>query len=362
MASLKVCAFVPLLFVTSSVAAAQDLPAEVLLLARIKAHLREQMAVVPNYTCLETVSRFVAEHGTQLKSPAKMTPLDTVRLEIVYSDGHEWYGSPGDRDMAVDNLMTLVGGGMMGNGAFASTLNNVISGALFTWVGEETAGGRKSLRYDFRLARSAQALEVSIRGGAGNVGEEGSLWVDAESLDLIRIESHATEIPARLPLEEASSTVSYAPVRIGGGNVLLAQQADMHMLESRGTESYDRIDFSHCRSYSTEAGIRFDARQRGRVNRRPGCRQRGTPGEGGSSRRVSRSRTNSPSGALSGRCNVHRGAGVYGSESARRRDRTVLCGHSEHGQEPADQASAYGTHGCEPDRQRDLKERNRNPA
>src|ERR1017187_6562215 len=68
------------------VAAAQSLlPPGVLLLARVKAHMREELARLPHCSCLETVRRDHQAAG------GVMRPLDTVRLEVLYSDHKELY-------------------------------------------------------------------------------------------------------------------------------------------------------------------------------------------------------------------------------------------------------------------------------
>lgn len=240
------------------VAAPQDLAPDVLLLARIKSHMREELSHIPNYTCLETISRFRKDPSSDPPANKQLTPLDTVRLEIVYSNHREWYGSPGGRNLSVENPVGFVGGGMIGNGAFALMLNNVLEGASFTYRGEETVGGRPAVRYDFRVLRMMKPLKITILGGDAMVGEEGSLWADPQSLDLIRLESRVDEIPPYLPLVEASTKVNYARMRIGDSNALLAQQADSHMLNIAGVESYNRLEFTHCSAYSTQSDIRFD--------------------------------------------------------------------------------------------------------
>src|SRR5579863_1374611 len=240
------------------VAAPQDLAPDVLLLARIKSHMREELSRIPNYTCLETISRFRKDPASDPPSNKQLTPLDTVRLEIVYSNHREWYGSPGDRNLSVDNPVGFIGGGMIGNGAFALMLNNVLEGGSFTYRGEETLAGRTAVRYDFRVLRMLKPLKISILGGEAMVGEEGSLWADPQSLDLIRLKSRVDEIPLYLPLLEATTNVDYARMRIGGYNVLLAQQADSRMLNIAGVESYNRLEFTHCSAYSTQSELRFD--------------------------------------------------------------------------------------------------------
>ena len=127
-------------------AAGQAVAPEVLLLARIKAHLRKELSHLPNYTCLETIDRFQKEYVRparfRSKNKSKMQALDTVRLEVAYSDRREWYGSPGARNFTDDNPAAFIGSGMIGTGAFALTPRNLFIAdvATFTYRGEEAVG------------------------------------------------------------------------------------------------------------------------------------------------------------------------------------------------------------------------------
>jgi hypothetical protein len=242
-------------------AAGQDLAPEVLLLAHIRSHMRGELSRVTNYTCLETTARFRSEPGSRPKALSKMQPLDTVRLEVAYTNHREWYGSPGDRTFSEDHPVAFIGSGMIGNGFFAITLNNIFVSdlATFTYRGEETLGGRTASRYDFHLPRMLGGFKVSLAEGAGEVGEEGSFWADPQSLDLIRLESQADEIPPYLPLTAMTLNVNYARTRIGESGVLLAQAADLHMLKTAGEENYNHLEYTHCRAFSAQSDIRFDS-------------------------------------------------------------------------------------------------------
>jgi hypothetical protein len=237
-----------------------DLKPEVLLLSRIKRHLREELTHIPNYTCLETISRFRGDRKSAAKSGKELAKLDTIQLEIVYTDGREWYGSPGAGRLSVDNPVAFIGGGMIGNGAFAMALNNMVEGGIFTYRGEDPVGGRRAVKYDFHIPALTKPLQITMEGAIGVVGEEGSIWVDPDSLDLIRVESHAVEIPPYLPIEEASMSVEYARMRIAGTDTLLAQAADSRLIDDSGIESYNRMEFTHCHSYSTSSEITFDTK------------------------------------------------------------------------------------------------------
>jgi hypothetical protein len=138
----------------------------VLLLSRIKARLGDELSHVPNYTCLETIARFHKEGSRRIRSLAALQPLDTVALEIVYSNHREWYGSPGDRSLSVDNPATFVGAGLIGDGPFALGLAAIIHGASFTYRGEETVGGRLAVRYDYHLSAQLKPLTTkTVRCG-----------------------------------------------------------------------------------------------------------------------------------------------------------------------------------------------------
>ena len=246
-------------------AAAQDLAPEVLLLAHIRSHMRTELSGVTNYTCLETTARFHSESGSHSKTPPKMQPLDTVRLEVAYTNHREWYGSPGDRNFSEDNPAAFIGSGLIGNGFFAITVSNIFVSdmATFAYRGEETLGARTASRFDFRLPRRLGGFTVSLVEGSGAVGEQGSFWADPQSLDLIRLESQVDEIPAYLPLVEMTVNVNYARTRIGEHSVLLAQEAGLHMLKTTGEENYNHLEYTHCRAFSAQSEVRFDSEPQG---------------------------------------------------------------------------------------------------
>jgi hypothetical protein len=239
----------------AAAAAVQNLPPEGMRLRRIKDHVRDDFAQLPNCTCLETITRFHKEaHATRLRS------LDRIGLEVVYNNGHEWYGSPGARDLSEENPTSFIGAGMISNGIFGITLHNLFSSdlATFTERGADALAGHAAIRYDFRLSQKLSGLNISIPGGSGNVGEAGSFWVDAKTFDLLRLEARAEDIPAYLPLTSATYTVDYTRTRIGAFDAALVKQADLDLKLGSGVEDYDHFDFTHCRAFEAHSNIRFE--------------------------------------------------------------------------------------------------------
>ena len=92
--------------------AQQELPPDLLLLAKIKVKMAENLDRLPNYTCEQTIER------SRRRAPArKFELLDTVRLEVALVENRELYGWPGANRITESDLSNLVGG-TIGNGDF----------------------------------------------------------------------------------------------------------------------------------------------------------------------------------------------------------------------------------------------------
>src|SRR5215472_6355787 len=101
---------------------AQDLlPPEVLMLSRIRTHVKQALDHLPDCTCIETVSRFHKAAGQDFK------PIDTVVFQILFSGNKELFTWPGETKWE-DNPFTFVHSGMLGNGLFALHLRAIFSG------------------------------------------------------------------------------------------------------------------------------------------------------------------------------------------------------------------------------------------
>ena len=231
-----------------------------LLLSRIKRHVKQELEHLPAYTCLETVQRFTNRSG-KLKG---LAPLDTVRLEILYTGSRELYTSPGAQDFHDHDPSSYTAGGLMGDGIFASHLHSVFvsESALFTYRGEDTVarerGWTRAVRYDFRIPLSLSGWTVTVGSASGLVSSKGSFWADPESLELLRMDVYAGDVPPTLPVSEVRLSLVYGRMRIGADDIMLPQTAEMRLLQMDGTESLDDFEFTHCRSYQVESSVTFN--------------------------------------------------------------------------------------------------------
>ena len=249
--------FLAVAAMTSPAAFAQQLAPEVVLLAHVKAHVREAFAHLPNYTCLETMERF-----SRASTEGRLRLVGAVGMDVLYTGGAELYAAPGANRFQEENPVAFTGAGLMSTGAFALHLKAVFlnANAQLTWRGEEQLEGRRTARWDFVVSRFDSGLTIHA-GGGGPAGIQGSVWVNPDTLDVLRLEDHAFDIPPLLQIKEASTTVNYARMRVGQDVVMLPQEGMVHVLSTGNSDAEDRnlFAFTHCRAFEARSSIKFDA-------------------------------------------------------------------------------------------------------
>jgi hypothetical protein len=239
----------------AGVASSQDLPPGVLLLSRVKNHIKEELQHLPDISCLETVQReYQPAKGT-------MRPLDTVRLEVLTNGHKELFASPGDRKFSERHPISYVGSGMLGNGLFGLYLNDIlVTGNVSNeYKGEEDLGGRRLARFDYRLPLMWSGQTIQIEEGSGKVSLHGSYWADPQTYDVLWLELNADDFPPTLPVTEATTSISYARTRLGDNLVvLLPESAEFRLVKYSGEIIQNRIEFTHCREFGAESTINFN--------------------------------------------------------------------------------------------------------
>jgi hypothetical protein len=240
-------------------AGAQELPPETIKLARIRQKATENLSRIPDYTCLETVERSWRAPGWR-----SFTPVDTVRFEVAHVGGRELYSWPGARRLGDTPLASLIGFGVTGSGDFALRAGNIFlsRAPLFRYAGEENLGGRRALRYDYRVSLLGSNSTVSNFDRRAYVAYHGAFWADAETLELMRITSEADDIPPELEVSSSFTQIDYGKLPIAGSDFLLPQRAELRMA-SRIDESRNVTVFSQCRKYVARSAVSFEPRPEG---------------------------------------------------------------------------------------------------
>ncbi len=224
------------------------------LLNRIKTRAEQNLKGLPNYTCLQTIER------SQRSAPAlPFEPVDRIRLEVALIDKQELFAWPGAGNFEEKDISEFVPGGSASTGSFALHAYAIFlsHGPSFSYVGEESRGGSRVIRYDYRVPRAESGYYLRRPLREAEVGYHGSFWVDARTLDLVRLEVIADDIPPDLELTEATDAVEYSRVRIGTGDFLLPSSSELSLADTGGSTSLNRTQFSGCRQFTGEAILSF---------------------------------------------------------------------------------------------------------
>ena len=241
-----------------------ELPHEVVMLRRIKNKMAANLSRVPNYTCLETINRGArAPERLVIAVPGKQVPFrrkDVMRLEVAEVGGHELYADAGAHVFEKSDIRDFMRGGLLGNGTFTAFANILFVSDIptFHYVGEEQINGRTLLRYDYTVPQFMSGYQVGTNLGWAMVAYHGSFWADPQTLDAVRIEVDADEVPEYTGLSGAWDRVDYAISRIGSADVLLPLNGELRTRDLKGWESANQIAFTHCREYGVQAVIKFD--------------------------------------------------------------------------------------------------------
>jgi hypothetical protein len=228
---------------------------ETVLLARIRNVVSENLARLPDFTCVQTIERSQREPGSK-----RFRFVDNIRLEVALVEGKELYAWPGSPRFEERDLRDMVGGGAIGTGDFALHAKSIYLGgaAQFTYQGTEELRGRKVHVFQYRVPMADSRFIMRIEKAEGPVGYQGHGYNDAETLEIARIEIHIDEIPPYLPLKEGHKVIDYAPMDIGGARHVLPVSMEMTLVGLNGGESRNRAVFSGCKQYQGESRLVFE--------------------------------------------------------------------------------------------------------
>ncbi len=243
-----------LLFAPLVACECQQLPVDLPLLGQVKARMVENLTRLPNYTCAETIER-----GQRVLSSKNFQTHDTVHLEVALVEGHEVYGWPGSKRIAESELSALVGG-TIGNGDFGLLVKSIFlaSGTLFHYVGPEKLGSRSAVRWNYRVPLPVSGYRLRVPPNEAVVAYHGSFWINPETLDLIRLQLAADDIPEVLGLQTSTKAIEYQRSQIGSYEFLLPKTSELAMSDFNGVENRNLTTFHDCRQYSGESVLSFD--------------------------------------------------------------------------------------------------------
>jgi hypothetical protein len=190
----------------------------------------------------------------------KLLTADRLRLDVAIIDNNESYSWVGEDRFQDQSLSELVRIGSTSTGAFGSFLNAIFisEGASYVYKGESQKKGRRALEYAFAVPLWRTSYVVANQAVSRRTPYSGTFAVDAQTLDLLRLEIHADSLAPELQMCELTSTLDYTQVRLNNLDFLLPSEADSLVINTDGHESLNRTVFSGCHQFMGESKLIFD--------------------------------------------------------------------------------------------------------
>jgi len=210
---------------------------------------------IPNFTVQQNTTRY---YSTAF--PAQWRALDVVTSDVVVVDGKEDYrniqvnGKPSSR--AVEKS------GAWSTGEFVTMLEDVLSPytqATFRKSTDETLGGRPSYTYNFRVLQENSNWDIYAPDGSkATPAFTGTIWIDKETFNIMRIEEQTGPMPSSFPFDKAESVVEYSFVRIDNKSYTLPVHSEVLTCQ-RGSSACTKneINFQNYKKFEADSTITF---------------------------------------------------------------------------------------------------------
>jgi hypothetical protein len=242
-----------------------------LLLQRIRTRITAHLSQLHNYTCHAVIDRVVRSANT-----GNFDHQDRVDLEVAFVGDRELFSPAGEARFKEQPIHQIVPPGMIGNDAFGSHDDDVFAGnaATFSYAGSCKKDGHKTFRYNFRVPRESKLLLLKQNDSAeAAVGYQGSFYVDAETLDMVRLEWKTDSIPPEVGLSRVEKSMRYKVVRIGNSNFSLPSHSELSSVDQKGNYHLNTTTLERCLEFTGDSIVTYGTPTDGASVTRPSTEQ-----------------------------------------------------------------------------------------
>jgi hypothetical protein len=211
---------------------------------------------LPNYVCQEVTTRYASE--TRVPS---WQVIDMVSAEVVYENHKESY-----RNLMINGKATKKAPeetGAWSTGEFGTILRNLFdpgTDADFRYGEDDTIAHRSASVYKFDVERLRSSWKIWVPGQYILPAYKGSIWIDKETANVLRIEMQAQEIPEEFPRIAVESAVDFDYITLGTPEKFLLPVHAEVLSCSRNSNECERnvIEFRNYHKFTGESTIKFN--------------------------------------------------------------------------------------------------------
>ncbi len=211
---------------------------------------------LPNYVCQEVTTRYVSE----TRQPSWQV-IDVVSAELVYENRKESY-----RNLAINGKPTKKAPedtGAWSSGEFGTILRNLFepgTDADFKYAEDDTIAHQSASVYKFAVERLRSSWKIWVPGQYILPAYKGSIWIDKQTANTLRIEMQAQEIPEEFPRIAVETAVDYDYITLGTPEKFLLPVRAEVLSCARGSNECERnvIEFRNYHKFTGESIIKFN--------------------------------------------------------------------------------------------------------
>jgi hypothetical protein len=225
------------------------------ILQQIRSKMMEHFSQLRNYTCHVVVDRLIKRAGYNT-----LERQDRVNLEAAFVGEKELFSRAGETHFEERSVSSMVSGGMISNNAFGFHEDAVLSGdgPEFKYRGPCKKDGHKTYRYDFHIGEGNSQFLVRHNAAEAIVGYKGTIWADADTLDIVRVDWKTDHIPSSVGISSIEKTMHYKILRIGHTAFLLPSASELAAYDERGNFSLNMITLEACREFTGESQVTYE--------------------------------------------------------------------------------------------------------
>jgi len=211
---------------------------------------------LPNYICQEVVTRYASAS----RQP-NWQALDIVSADLVYDNHKESY-----RNLQVNGKATKKAPeetGAWSTGEFGTILGSLFdpgTDADFEYREDDNIAHRAAHVYRFEVTRPHSNWKIWVPGQYIIPAYKGSIWIDKETANVLRIEMQAVDIPEQFPEISVETAVDYDYISLGTPEKFLLPVRAEALDCARNSNECERntIEFRNYHKFAGESTIKFN--------------------------------------------------------------------------------------------------------
>lgn len=223
---------------------------------KVRAYALGYAKNLPNFTCTQTTRQMMAR-----ESFGKMLPPagNVIEEQVSFVDNREIRkvvrinGRPAAAE-GPDQQSGTISRGEFGN--LIESIFDPATSADIRWDRATVLNKRPLYVLAYRVAQS-QGYTLTETKRTIQVPYQGFVYVDPETMTVVRIEMKCFDIPKDSEYMVAALTIDYQPAQVAGREFILPAHYGLHYQMTRG-RMINAADYSNYRRFSADATIQFE--------------------------------------------------------------------------------------------------------